>query len=117
MTNFVQRFALVTVLAVASLWSAGCSSSVTRTRMDRFGWRSTWTGRPCYRRIGGSLPCTPRVHGSMFTVREKERWPVAGLFHCHRFGDSLTGICAEATDVRTSPASTLIQDCDMGCPH
>jgi hypothetical protein len=63
MTNFVQRFALVTVLAVASLWSAGCSSSVTRTRMDRFGWRSTWTGRPCYRRIGGSLPCTPRVTG------------------------------------------------------
>ena len=59
----------------------------------------------------------PESHGSMFTVREKERWPVAGLFHCHRFGDSLTGICAEATDVRTSPASTLIQDCDMGCPH
>jgi pentapeptide MXKDX repeat protein len=38
MTNFVQRFALVTVLAVASLWSAGCSSSVTGT--DKMGMSS-----------------------------------------------------------------------------
>ena len=36
MTSFVRGFALVTVLAATSLWSAGCNSSVTGTdKMDK----------------------------------------------------------------------------------